>query len=101
MLEDHGVTHNSITKKTKLYQNFAWYLNCSLQHGIQTDLLRKARMLFATTKASIEVVIIKSKFMQVMSIPYKPIKDTKTKECTKLKLVTNKPIRQFRIKGRI
>lgn len=36
-----------------------------------------------------------------MSIPYKPIKDTKTKECTKLKLVTNKPIRQFRIKGRI
>ena len=36
--------------------------------------------------------------MLVTSIPNKPIKDTKTKECVKSKLVIEKPIRQFRIK---
>ena len=36
--------------------------------------------------------------MLVTSIPNKPTKDTKTKECVKSKLVIEKPIRQFRIK---
>ena len=46
----------------------------------------------------IGVATIKSKSMLVTSIPNKPTKDTKTKECVKSKLVIEKPIRQFRIK---
>ena len=58
-------------------------------------------ILLATIKFPIGVAIIKSKSTLVISIPNKPIKDTKTKYCVELRLVIVKPIRQFRIKERI